>query len=859
MANVCFNVLKDVSKDILSEEDAKALFDKLRENANAKAKAQDVNASEAIDSAASEIINAEERALAIQKRNAYKNILVRNRIISFVNQFKDKAEGYRADLVGTQKSKNSGRLSVDAVAKGWSSTFFKKLVNELNKKDLLPLFNSKEHEFEIGIELFSEGESKNPQVREIGKIIKNVYEESRKLLNNAGADIGTLQNFVANQTHSSERMLRTGDTLGLHLKNRAEAAKQFGTDWKAQQDHLYKLAFERWKNFILPRLDNEMTFKGADPDKYLESVFRGLVTGNHLKPLGEGETKDLFAFRGQSGIAKRVSQERKLHFKDGQSWVEYNKKYGANTVQESVLFTLQRAGTNLGVMRRLGPNPEAMHQSIKDYLREQDAHVETHDLKLDTKLRRLDGIFDVVTGKANQPVSKLGAKISSSLRAITSLSKLGGVVLSSFPDIAVSASKIESEGNGFFSSYKTAISNFFEGMPKGEMKKIANSLGVMAQADFGHIVDKFSAYDSLPGSLTKTMQTFFKFNLSHWWDSAHRTGYGIYLSRRIAMERDNAFDALSEADRQTFNRYGIDAKEWDLIRSNRAAMSRANKKYFITPDDVNLYTNESIAEYLGKNVKDLKEYEINSIKTELEEKLQTYFIDQADDVIMQPGAETRYTITGGTNPGTFHGELRRFVGQFKAFPIEFWRRVVGKYLYGNGADSFMEAIQGKGDILGLTRFMLGATVLGYGAMSAKDIAKGRTPRDPLSPGTWSAALLQGGGLGIYGDFIFGEYNRFGNSFLASTAGPVLGEVSQLAGILAKIRDGEDPTNQAWNFVKNNTPLINLFYTRMALDYLLLYGIQEDLHPGSLRRMEHNLEKQNNQQFMLPPSQYAIKY
>ena len=47
--------------------------------------------------------------------------------------------------------------------------------------------------------------------------------------------------------------------------------------------------------------------------------------------------------------------------------------------------------------------------------------------------------------------------------------------------------------------------------------------------------------------------------------------------------------------------------------------------------------------------------------------------------------------------------------------------------------------------------------------------------------------------------------------------------------------------------------MNLFYTRIALDYLFLYQIQEALSPGFLRRFERTVEKQNNQKFLVRPS------
>jgi len=47
---------------------------------------------------------------------------------------------------------------------------------------------------------------------------------------------------------------------------------------------------------------------------------------------------------------------------------------------------------------------------------------------------------------------------------------------------------------------------------------------------------------------------------------------------------------------------------------------------------------------------------------------------------------------------------------------------------------------------------------------------------------------------------------------------------------------------------------NLFYTKMGYDYLIIHNLAEMMNPGSLRRMEQNKMKANNQNYFLPPSQ-----
>ena len=114
-------------------------------------------------------------------------------------------------------------------------------------------------------------------------------------------------------------------------------------------------------------------------------------------------------------------------------------------------------------------------------------------------------------------------------------------------------------------------------------------------------------------------------------------------------------------------------------------------------------------------------------------------------------------------------------------------------------------------------------------------------------------MQQGGGLGILGGFLFGEFNRFGRTAVGTLAGPVPSEFGALVETLNPARRGEDSWARGGRLVTNNLPLINLFYTRLAIEYLFLFQIQESMNPGYLRRMERRIAKENGQSFLLRPS------
>ena len=120
-----------------------------------------------------------------------------------------------------------------------------------------------------------------------------------------------------------------------------------------------------------------------------------------------------------------------------------------------------------------------------------------------------------------------------------------------------------------------------------------------------------------------------------------------------------------------------------------------------------------------------------------------------------------------------------------------------------------------------------------------------------------AAIQQGGGAGLYSDLLFSQIvdRRFGDAGL-QLFGPTVSDLfgSQgVAGIAARAVEGKDPSAAAVRFVQGNTPFMNLFYVKPVLDYLVFWHAQEAMNPGSLRRMEAEMEKRSGQQFLISPA------
>ena len=792
--------------------------------------------------AADELSKQAEHAAIIEKRNALINVRARARLVAFVrDQFADRPDlGIESFLVGTNLARQGSRLSVAAEQKALGDAYIGGMLADLDRADLTAVLARGDSDQDIADALWRIGKDQdtkdlNPQVVEIAKIIQKYQEGARIDANRAGASIGKLPGYIARQSHDSEKMGAAG--------------------------------FERWAEEILPRLDTATFREGGDPMVFLKGVYDGLVSGDHLKsPTGQQPN----GFRGPSNLATKLSQERVLHFKDGVSWHEYNQLFGTGNLREAVLRGLDLSGQNTALMRRLGTNPEANLNMALDVIKEDvrnsgDPAALTHFNNARKERGMITNRFREVSGQTRIAGNAYAARVAANVRAWQSLSKLGGALLSSFTDLPVAASEMRYQGQSFLGSLAEMGAGLMKGRGSAEQRQILSAYGVYADSMRGEIMRRFSADDSVGGKMSRGMSQFFRLNGLSWWTDANKASAGLMMAHNLAQNKGKAWGSLNGDFKRALGLYDLDAGKWDLLREMDTRM--ADGRDYMTPDGIAGISDERIGQYLAERNRPVSAGAIREARQDLERSLRAYVNDRVTYAVLEPDARTRSIMNQGTQPGTVPGDLLRFVTQFKSFPAAYMQKTLGRELYGRGytptalgngfrggRDLIQALRNGNGERLALAQLMLWTTAFGYLSMASKDVTKGREPRPADDPKTWLAAMVQGGGLGIFGDYLFGEANRFGNTALESAAGPALGTVADALNLWARAKEGDDTAASALRLAQNNTPFMNLFYTRIALDHLFLYSVQEAMNPGSLRRTEERIRQQNGQEFLVRPSQ-----
>lgn len=857
----CINLLKKGAAH-LSTKEARELVEELEKRASTKARKENIDFDEALKRTGQELLDEEAKAVRLKKKQAVQNMRVNRQIDNFISKFDNPFEGWRAYLGGIESNIESSRKSVDAVQKAEAGKLRGKFVAKLEELDLTHTWFDPNNEQILARELFEPGSTGHKKAAQVAEAINEVYADIRRLSNLHGAEIGEIESYVARQTHNQERLAHADESVfkrqqlrrDIINKHKAENPGNRQKAYQAATKELKDIAYGRWKNFILPLLDTSKT-KGLDidnPDEYLRKVYDAIVSGVHLKDTAE-EFTGKFEIRKTGNLSDRLSASRQLFFKDGLAWSQYNSKYGYGNIQTAVSQTIEGAGKNIGLLKQMGTNPREMFNAKQRELQALAVEKGLSNNKIGFESKRARWIFSEIDRERTEPVASMTQKIGSSIRQYVASTKLGFVMISAFSDLASRGAAMRQNGRGFLTGIKEGVFDTFNFQTDTERKQIAALIGAWSKVSTGYSRARFAAEDANAGFFTRQMQLFMKVNGMEFWDRNQRIGVGTVLSKNLAMNRANSFAQLDERLANTLSLYGIEEAEWDLIRESENLIKPHGNEIYVTPDGPKTFTDDSIRRYLGKP--DATQNEIELAKDDIETRLRTYFVDQTDFANLQPGAADRAILHMGTSPDDILGQVLRSVVQFKYFSVGFARRILGRHIFGQGAQSMTDF--SKMDISGLVQMALATTALGYVSVASKDILKGRTPRPPEDARTMAQSLVQGMGLGIFGDFLWGQYDRFGHSFTGSMLGPSFGTLDDVAGLVSAIVQGNEPSHMALRVAKSDVPFVNLWYTSLAWQGLFLNDMSEAISPGSLKRYQRRVEKENNQQFLISPSSFRL--
>lgn len=766
------------------------------------------------------LVEGADLARKVEKRNTYINIIAEHRLMEIAERadeaYSDPSLGIEAAMVGVNGKFDGHNRSVAAIDSAIFLEHSGGMIADLKKDGLLVKFNNMRGDFE----------------REVSRVIADL--NMRKPTNDVGASSDAVK--IGNIMYKYQRSL-------LQRQNKSGAYIRLKEGRVVQASHdpalLSKAGFDEWRDFVVKNdmLDFErMDIAPERIERFLELSYQSITSGVRI---GTGKVDDDIAkaFKGPMNLAKRQSASGVFSFKNADAWYNYDQKFGRGSLREAFMQDMQSASRSSALMETFGTNPEAMLDKVRTRLMEKHRAnpKKLARLKRETSALTFEAAMSEITGDVNLGANSTVAQWTAGFRNIQTMAKLGGSFISALSDVGFIATNRIYQGRSMLDAWGDAFTAVFRGMNKGEMAEFADRMGVGLEGQLGDFFQRFNPTDNVNGRLSKTMGVFFKLNLLQPWTEANKRGVTLMIANDLGREAGKSFGKLPEDLQRILNSYGIDKAEWESAR--KGVKKGPDGRDYLVPGEI----------------EDQK----------VRESLFALLVNEADVSVPSPGARERAMLRRGYRPGTFAGESIRFVTQFKSFSVTSLSKVLGRQVYGYGSQSLNEQLKrGAGANLGLANAIVGTTALGYFVMQGKELMRGREPR-PATPETFMAAMMQGGGLGIYGDFLFAETNRYGGGAAETLIGPGLGTITDAVDLLTKVKnagfDGEQGIGaDAVRLLKSNTPFANLFYTKQAMDYLVWFHLQEMANPGYLQRSEAKSQSESGQGFIMRPSD-VIQY
>ena len=607
--------------------------------------------------------------------------------------------------------------------------------------------------------------------------------------------------------------------------NRAGGFIPKRNDWGMPQVHdqvrVSKAGMDDWIEYTLPKLNRE-AMVNADGRIMSDDELMQAMRESYKTVSTDGQNKKVpGAFSGNGKMANRHQDSRFLVFKDADSWIEYQESFGSPDFFNVMVGHIRSMSSEIAMLEVLGPNPNQAFKYLSD-IAENDGN-----------MGMVNSVWNVVSGSADMiEVNRESlAKGTAFTRHLLMSAQLGGAAISSITDPVYGK-----------------MTRSFNGLPI--VKSIQHTVGQLNPADesdrafaahLGMVMDgwssqalvgsRFSGEMDPAGKASKISETLFRASGLTAWTNGQRNSFGLDFQWHLARQMGNPLSSVESKFQGMMRRYGITDDDWEIMRS--VPLEEHGGTNYFRPQNMHDL--------------DLPTETVDNLVTKILEAMNT----EMDFAVPTPDARVRAIQTwGGQKRGSVGGEVSRMTMMYKSFSMTQFMT----HMYRNGPK-----------FVGVYALRLGIMLSAMGALSIqmKEISRGREPRQ-MDGAFLFAAMMQGGGLGIFGDFIdasgVGNKNRYGNSFLATAMGPGGSLIEDAVGLGVSGFDfATDPftgdeTNlgrEAARLMQRYTPGNNLWYGRLLFERYLFDNLQEMTDPKAKqnrKKYERKIKTERGQDY-----------
>ncbi|WP_269526268.1 hypothetical protein [Acinetobacter baumannii] len=710
----------------------------------------------------------------------------------------------------------SGIQSIDSKARGIASIYRGELVDfYTNIKGGLGIFTDQELVQKIVRERFGENTG-DALAKKISDKMGDVFETMRDRFNRNGGDIGKLDNWGLPQTHNLEKIAKAGK--------------------------------EAWVNKAESLIDTRQ-YVHENGDYYSQQEIRSLLEYTYDTLSSDGANKIEVGRQatggGTSKVTNRHGESRVLHFKDAESWLEYQSEFGGMQFVDLVEAHINGLSKDIAMVENLGSNPKTALKILMDAAAKKDWEKGIEENQTQSSRKRAQVMFDEFSG-GNSPQSQVLANLGLAYRSMNVASMLGGTTIASLADQATIA-KNASVHNV---SYRKAFGGLIEQLNPANKadRELAHSLGLATEEMLGSIArwsddgltstygksEKLARISS--GVATQVMRVSFLNALT----SASKVGFTKLLMEKYGrLSRSKAWSDLDAQDRELLSNTGLDERAWQVFQLADPVVDRKGNQ---------LMSARSIYEIPDEKLTAFGDPK--QVKDQVASQLQAHLLDEQGMAVIEAGLRERTWMTVGAK-GTITGEVFKGLMQFKSFSASFLMRQGSRTMAQEGL---------KGKAAYAIPLVVSMTLLGGLVVQLREILNGNDPQtiydsnDPKKATSFfMRSLVAGGGLPVLGDILVAGTDTSGRDANSFVSGPLGSDFTSLLGLtvgnLTQYNEGKDTNfgNEAFKFVKGKIPAQNLWYTKAAINRMFFDEVQDTIAPGYREKALRKAERQQDRE------------
>lgn len=712
-------------------------------------------------------------------------------------------------LIAGKTDGRNNSLSAESTSRGIMAQTMGRLTAtwEAIKPGMLGFMANRAAESQLMRALHGDTRDIPPEIVKAAKAWTDAVEAMRVRFNAGGGDIGKLDNWGLPHAWAQDIAVKRGKA-------------QFVADmmgWVDRRKYVH---------------DDGTRFTDDEMATFLGEAWTTIATNGANKPIRSGGSP------GGAIKANRGNKSRQIHLRDGDAALEALRTYSGRNVFEAMVGHVNRLARDISLIETFGPNADLTISHFLDKLQRVEATANPGEsAAIEKQVANTAHLYNFVAGNSAPPPNRRLANAASAVRAWLSAAKLGSAVVTSIADegtLHLTARVNKLPALQMFLNEVRAMNP----LDRTE-KRLAARAGLLVHtmADEVNRFGEETLGSHVPSKISSAVMRGSGLNAM---TEARRRAFSVTMMDSIGSLTRRVADltGLDKDDHHLLLSKGITDEEWQVWRAATPDSWRGNDTV-LTPESIYAIPDATIAKIAGAGRSP------QLVRDRAAAKLLGVVLEEQDIAVIEPGARERTMIRAGTEAGTLKGEIVRSFFQFKTFPIAMltrhWQRGMG--MYGSTA--------GKVGYLGT--LFAAQTLLGVVAMEVNDMLGGKNPRN-LNPAAehgaknWLAAVLKGGSLGLYGDFLFTDTTAYNRTLLGALAGPVAGFVEDVddltRGNILQAMKGEDTDfgAEATRFLRGYTPGSSLWYAKAALDRLAFQQMQEYFSPGYLARVKRKARK-----------------